>query len=243
MSVNFDCSILANELASCNMSAAHEPPVKYLSEFFTEDRKSRAAKPRRDGAWPFLRRAQPLLLVAAMGVSAISVSAQGARSDLYTPRFGMGAKPNVTVVQSANADSKQPLSEESCFPWNLSEARTATVSAAKLKIPPQATREYKGACDAFTNNNFSEAEQHARGAIGKFQNYSAAWVLLGMILAGQQKAQDGHDACSRAATIDATYFPAYLCEAEISARSQQWKEVLSSTDQALAVQPLGNSYP
>lgn len=225
------------------MQASREPPVNYLPERLTRCRQGRTTKPLRDYVRLFMGRSQPLFCVVALAASAIPLSAQGARSDLYTPRFGMGAKPNVTVVQSSNTDTKQVFAEEACFPWNLSEARTATVSAAKLKIPPQATREYKGACDAFVNNNFTEAEQHARGAIGKFQNYSAAWVLLGMILAGEQKAQDGRDACTHAATIDATYFPAYLCEAEISARSQQWKDVLTSTEQALAVQPQGNSYP
>jgi predicted Zn-dependent protease len=225
------------------MSASRQRPRHYLSGFFARDQKSRATKPQRDRARLFLRRARPVVCVVAMAMSAISLAAQGARSDLYTPRFGMGAKPNVTVVQGSNVDTKQTVSEESCFPWNLSEARTATVSAARLKVPAQATREYKGACDAFVANNFSEAEQHARGAIGKYQNYSAAWVLLGMILVGQQKAQDARDACSHAATIDASYFPAYLCEAEISVRSQQWKEVLTSMDQALAVQPQGNAYP
>lgn len=228
-------------IASRNMRAAQERPWNYFFDPDTQHGKCRTTGQERWVAWALLRGAQVMACAAVMAFSAISACAQGARSDLYTPRFGMGAKPNVTVSQGTEA--KQVVSEESCFPWKLSEARSTTVSASKLKIPQQASREYKGACDAYNDNNFTDAEQHARGAIGKFQNYSAAWVLLGMSLEEQQKAQDAHDACSHAATIDTTYFPAYLCEAEVSSRSQQWKDVLASTDQALAVQPGGNAYP
>jgi tetratricopeptide (TPR) repeat protein len=180
------------------------------------------------------------LCVLAVAVSAVPLLAQ---NGVYTPRFGMGHRPDVTIVQSSNVGPTPMVSEEQCFPWSISETRGTTVSAARLKVPPQALREYKGACDAYANNRFDEAEQHARGAIGKFQNYSAAWVLLGLSLAGEQKVQEARDACSHAAASDATYLPAYLCKAEISSRGQEWQEVIASADQALAVQSEGIAYP
>ncbi len=204
-------------------------------------------QPRNLTTWPEcirpcarLSRAQRLLCVLAMAVCALPLSAQNGQ---YTPRFGMGHKPDVTVVPGSNVESNPVADDEKCFPWKLSGAPAATVSAARLKIPLPAKREYEKACDASSKNDYGEAEQHARGAIGKFQGYSAAWVMLGMSLEGQQKAQEARDACAHAAALDANYLPAYLCAAEISARNQDWKEVSNFADQALALKSDGNPYP
>jgi len=155
----------------------------------------------------------------------------------------MGHRPNETVVQGSNVEKGPPADEEKCFPWKLLEARAASASVTRLKVPPKAREEYEKACDASSKNQFDEAEQHARSAIAKFQGYPAAWVKLGMILEEQHKAQEARDACSHAASIDATYLPAYLCEAEVSTRNQQWKEVLNSADMALSNKSDGNAYP
>jgi FimV-like protein len=154
----------------------------------------------------------------------------------------MGHKPDVTIVKGSNVEPEPITDDEQCFPWRTLALRDTTVSATRLKVPPQATREYRGACEAYGNTKFPEAEQHARGAIGKFQNYSAAWVLLGMILEQQRKPQEARDACARAASIDANYLPAYLCGAEISSRNQDWNDVIGATDRGLGVQSQGNAY-
>jgi tetratricopeptide (TPR) repeat protein len=147
--------------------------------------------------------------------------------------YGSTLNPNKTDL-TAN--------EESCFPWNLSGVRAATVSVARLKVPPQARRDYEQACDAFNKNKFEEAGQHARNAIDKFQNYSAAWVLLGLIFEEQQKAQEARDACSQAATIDTIYLPAYLCAAELFVRRREWTQALDSANLALGLKSDGDAY-
>ena len=116
------------------------------------------------------------------------------------------------------------------------------MSVSRLKVPSKARDEYDKACAAASKDNFKDAEQHARGAIEKFQGYSAAWVLLGLMLERQQRGQEARDACSHAAAIDATYLPAYLCSAEFSARDKQWEQVLSLADQAVALQSEGALY-
>jgi len=145
-------------------------------------------------------------------------------------------------VYSSTLDTSAPADEEQCFPWNLSKVRTTTVSVTKLKVPQKARDEYAKACDASNKNKFEEAEQHARGAIEKFQDYSAAWVLLGVILEEQNKGQEAHDACARATAIDATYLPAYLCAAELSVRDRKWQSVLDSADVAVSLNLEGDSY-
>jgi hypothetical protein len=181
-----------------------------------------------------------LLFALAIAASALPAFAQRTR---YTPSFGAGGKPEVSVIHNSTFDFDLTLEEESCFPWKLSPARSTTVSVKKLKIPSKAQGEYEKACDASHKNKFEEAEQHARGAIGNFQDYSAAWVLLGVILEEQHKGQEARDACSHAAAIDATYVPAYLCEAEVSARNREWEQVLNSADLAVGLKSEGDPYP
>ena len=117
--------------------------------------------------------------------------------------------------------------DEKCLPWNLSGARDKTSSVATLKVPSKARSEYESACNAAQKKKFQDAEQHARGAIEKFQNYPAAWVMLGVVLDEQDKVQDARDACSHAAKIDEKYLPAYLCAAAFSARTQEWEQLLN----------------
>jgi cytochrome c-type biogenesis protein CcmH/NrfG len=116
------------------------------------------------------------------------------------------------------------------------------VSVARLQVPGKARSEYEKACDASNKNNLGEAEKHARGAIDKYHNYSAAWVMLGVILEQQHKAQEASEACTHAATIDTTYLPAYLCGAEFSVRSRDWKQVLDQANAAIGLNSEGDGY-
>jgi tetratricopeptide (TPR) repeat protein len=154
----------------------------------------------------------------------------------------VGGKPSVNVVHNSTFNTNSTADEESCFPWKLAAVRSTTVSVTRLKVPSNARIEYEKACDASNKNKFEEAEQHARSAIAKFQGYSAAWVMLGVILEEQRKAQEARDACSHAAAIDATYLPAYLCAAEVSARIRDWEPVLNAVDLALGLNSEGDPY-
>jgi TolA-binding protein len=184
---------------------------------------------------------QLLLCAMAMAVSTSLLSAQQQNSQ-YSPRFGMGHLPDATVVHNSTVDSNAMAEEAKCFPWKLSEMRAGTVDVQTLKIPSNAKHEYEKACDASKKNKYEEVEQHARGAIEKFETYPAAWVMLGLSLEQQQKEQDAHDACSHAATADAAYLPAYLCSAEVSARNGKWKQVLNAANMAISLNVGGDYY-
>jgi tetratricopeptide (TPR) repeat protein len=182
---------------------------------------------------------QTLLCGLAMAVSVIPLSAQKTK---YSPTFGVDGKPSVNVVRNSTFNTNPAAGEETCFPWALAAARSTAVSVTTLKVPSNARIEYEKACDASNKNKFEEAEQHARSAIDKFPDYSAAWVMLGVILEEQHKAQDARDACSHAAAIDATYLPAYLCAAEVSARNREWEQVLDAAALVLGLKPEGDPY-
>jgi len=157
-------------------------------------------------------------------------------------RFGAADNPPISIVKDSTFDINPAADEENCFPWTLSAVQSTTVSAPKLNVPPKARVEYDKACGASNGNRFVEAERHVRGAINKFQDYSAAWVMLGVILEEQQKSQEAREACSHAAAIDSTYLPAYFCAAEISVRDRAWEQVLNWADLALALKSDGDPY-
>jgi tetratricopeptide (TPR) repeat protein len=129
-----------------------------------------------------------------------------------------------------------------CLPWNVPESRDSAVSVARLKVPSKARNEFLKACDANSKSKFDEAEQHARGAIEKFQDYPAAWVLLGVVLEEQHKRDEAQDACTHAAKVDSKYLPAYLCQAEFSTRNREWEQVLNLSGLALGLNSSGDEY-
>ena len=133
-------------------------------------------------------------------------------------------------------------SDESCLPWNLTKVSDKTSTVTALKVPSKARGEYEKACNAAQKQNFNDAEQHARGAIGKFQDYPAAWVMLGVVLDQQDKMQEARDACSRAVKIDEKYLPAYLCQADFFARNREWEPLLNSANGALRLNAGGDGY-
>jgi len=129
-----------------------------------------------------------------------------------------------------------------CLPWNLSAIQAATVSAPVLKVSGKARNEYEKACNAYHDKKFPEAEQHLRGAIAKFQDYPAAWVMLGVVLDEQHKEQEARDACSHASSISGKYLAAYLCSAEFSARNREWEQLLNLANAALGLNSEKNGY-
>jgi tetratricopeptide (TPR) repeat protein len=134
------------------------------------------------------------------------------------------------------------VEDETCLPWDLPDMRGATVSAFRLGVPSKARSDYEKACGAFKKKKLTEAEQHVRGAIEKYSNYQAAWVMLGQVLQGEQKMNEAHDACSQALTVDPTYLPPYLCLAGLLERGNEWGALLTLSGQFLGMNPVGDRY-
>jgi len=134
------------------------------------------------------------------------------------------------------------VDDEKCLPWNLSPAQAATSTVKSLKVPSKARGEYQKACLASQKKKLEEAERHLRQAIVKFKDYSAAWVMLGVILDQERRDEEARDACSRVPRIDPKYFPAYLCLAEFSARTQEWERLLDLANIALGLNSENDGY-
>jgi Tfp pilus assembly protein PilF len=227
-----------------NIQGMKAPPhsgASPCSESMTGRRNDCAPRPGRRSPSIARNRRRLSLYVFVMALSLTPCYAQ------KQPFSGLGAYRRTGKfperVYGSTAKTDSAANEEQCFPWNLSDVRGATVSVSSLKVPSNARHEYDKACDASNQNKFAEAEQHARSAIDKFQNYSAAWVMLGIIFEEQRREQSAQDACTHAAAIDANYLPAYLCGAEFSVRSREWKQALDWADQALSLKSDGDAYP
>jgi tetratricopeptide (TPR) repeat protein len=145
---------------------------------------------------------------------------------------------NRAIMDSNNKPvSSQIAKDDNCFLSPLHGLHSSTVGIADLQVPDKAQREYEDGCNAVRKNKMTESEGRFRKAVKHWPKYLAAWVVLGQVLEAQQKIQEAHDACSQALAADSNYLPAYLCLADISARSQNWDEVLRLSTRALEIDP------
>jgi tetratricopeptide (TPR) repeat protein len=145
---------------------------------------------------------------------------------------------NELIQRTANKPEPSKIArDDNCFLPPLNGLFTARVGIADLQIPAKAHREYEDGCAALRNSKKTEAESHLRKAVKRWPKYSAAWVVLGQALEAQHKTEEAHDACSQPLASDSNYLPAYLCLADISARSQNWDKVLQLSTRALAIDP------
>jgi len=158
-----------------------------------------------------------------MAVSVIPLRAQKTK---YSPSFGVAGKPSVNVIHNSTFNASPTADEETCFPWKLAAVRSTTVSVTRLKIPSNARIEYEKACDASNKNKFEEAEQHARTATDKFQDYSAAWVMFGVILEEQHKAQEDFRVNRGAADRAVGISQAFEHKSEINTAIQAFQEMV-----------------
>jgi tetratricopeptide (TPR) repeat protein len=126
---------------------------------------------------------------------------------------------------------------DNCFLPPLNGLLLSTVDIANLDAPPKAKRETEDGCTALRKHKITQAEAHLRKAVNQWPTYLSAWVVLGQVLEVQQKNDEAYGACSRPLATDSNYLPAYLCLADISARSANWDKVLQLSTRALEIDP------
>jgi predicted Zn-dependent protease len=151
------------------------------------------------------------------------------------------ATPDDRVIVD-KGDTRRQAAEKTVCSIQPFPGMPSTASVTSLQIPSKAQKEYEDACVALKNKKFPEAEQHLRKATQIYPQYVAGWVMLGQTLETRQQAAEARDACSRAATADPNYLPAYLCLAEIAGRKQEWDDVLDMTSRALELDAVNNAY-
>ena len=143
------------------------------------------------------------------------------------------------VLYSNNESSALPKNPtgNNCSLPPLNGLQAGTVEVADLQVPVKTQMEYADGCAALRKKKIADAERHLRKAVKQDANYPAAWVLLGQVLQKQQRIEEAQDACSRPLTVSSHYLPAYLCLTDISARSENWPNVLRLSTRALEIDP------
>jgi tetratricopeptide (TPR) repeat protein len=148
---------------------------------------------------------------------------------------------NRLILNSGNKPvSSRIAGEDHCFLPPLNGLRPVTMGITDLRVPVKAQRERDEGCAYLRKKNLVKAESHFRKAVKRWPTYLDAWIVLGQVLEARQNLQEAHDACSQALTINSVYLPAYLCLADISARSENWGEVLRLSNRALEIDPTTN---
>jgi tetratricopeptide (TPR) repeat protein len=145
------------------------------------------------------------------------------------------------VYENGIPTSTASTSGDNCFLPPLNGLHLGTVGVADLKVPEKAQKEHQEGCVALKSRKIAEAEKHLQKAVKQYPKYSAAWVLLGQVLAAQQKAKEALDACNQPLSAGFNYLPAYLCLSDISTRLDNWKDALKFSTRALEIDPTTNA--
>lgn len=153
-----------------------------------------------------------------------------------------GLFPTPTVTGDTSGDISRIMENEACNTWTESGVRSPTVSSTRLAVPAKAGSEYQKGCSAFKGKKLPEAEDHLRKAIDYYEEYSAAWVVLGQVLNSEEKKDDALAACWKAREMDPGYVASYLCLADVAAGEKDWEKVSDLAKQALGIDPTGNAY-
>jgi len=195
-----------------------------------------------NGVLPLLRR--PFLIVCGLIMIASASFAQKTSGSSSVPppapppppraptdsfdqnRLRYGTKDGSALPTNATSDA--------CLLPPLSLVHMQTVTVSNLKIPARSKKEYEDACNAIRDHKFDSAEKHLRKAVQDVK-YPAALVTLGQVLIAQQQLAAGRSACTEASQADSSFVPAYLCLADVAARSQNWKESLEFSNKALEI--------
>jgi hypothetical protein len=162
--------------------------------------------------------------------------------DAGPTHFNSPIFPPLAGATNVSGEVGHLVDSESCNSWTESGVTSPTVSAKRLVIPGRAMSEFQKGCGAFKGKHIAEAEDHLRKAIDMYPDYAAAWVVLGQVLNNESKIDEGKTACSKAAEIDPGYVASYLCLAEFAASKPDWPAVSKFSEQALAIDPIGNPY-
>jgi tetratricopeptide (TPR) repeat protein len=134
------------------------------------------------------------------------------------------------------------INQEDCGTWTQVGAHSATVSTVRLEVPGKARGVYQKACNELKKKKLDDAQRDAQRAVEAYDDYPAAWVLLGQAFYNGNEMDRSHDACTKASEIDPGYVAAYLCLAAIAERQKDWDQAQTLSNRALTITPLKNSY-
>jgi len=113
----------------------------------------------------------------------------------------------------------------------------APVPAVRLKIPPDAKKEFEQASKAMEKNNYKEAAEHFRAATQKYPDYDLAYNGLGIALLNEKDAAGAKEALEHAIKITPDFPAAQRSIARIYLAQRDWKNADSALKKSLQNEP------
>jgi tetratricopeptide (TPR) repeat protein len=109
----------------------------------------------------------------------------------------------------------------------------SAISAAQLKIPGDAKKEYEVGEAAVAKKKWLKAEAHFRAAIALYPKYAMAWSELGQTLQEQDRKNEALAAFNKALEADPSYAKALVQVCLADGLQQRWKEELQTSEEAV----------
>ena len=117
------------------------------------------------------------------------------------------------------------------------KARTATISAQRLRVPKRAQKQLVKGDAALKQGKLEDARKYYSKAVQVYPQFEEAEDKLGVVLMQQGKKKEGRTAFERAVAINRHYAPAQVNLAKIYFDEKQFKDAALFARQALSSEP------
>lgn len=123
----------------------------------------------------------------------------------------------------------------------LEHVEGTSISVTSALAPNGARKALEKGREAEKKKNWNQAVQALEKAVQIYPKYAAAWFELGRVQMVKSDAAAAKLSFQRSLAADDKYVPPYQGLAELAFQSKQWPEVVHSTEQMLALNPV--SFP
>jgi len=123
----------------------------------------------------------------------------------------------------------------------LNQVEGFTVSATSEFAPSAAKKAFEKGRDEEKKNKWDAAQQSFEKAVGIYSTYAMAWFELGRVQLQKNDVAGARHSFGQAVAADPKYVRPYQGLADLALREKQWQELVSTSGQLLALNPV--SFP
>jgi Flp pilus assembly protein TadD len=119
----------------------------------------------------------------------------------------------------------------------LGNVEGSTISMTSLQAPKDAKKAYEKGFAAARKKKYEDAEKDFQKAVDAYPKYATGWFELGLCQELQGNVDAARKSYAQSLAADPKFIKPYLQLAGISAREKNWKDVASTTDRAIKLDP------
>jgi tetratricopeptide (TPR) repeat protein len=120
----------------------------------------------------------------------------------------------------------------------LGEVQGFTVSSTSAQAPSGARKAFEKGRDQQKKQKWEDAQRSLEKAIQLYPKYAVAWCELGRVKIQRSDEAGAREAFNQALGADAKFVSPYQGLAELARRRKDWQELVKTTDQILALNPV-----